>query len=166
MKVTTMNWVRVLVAALLFAGTSAMQVARAQAFPARPVHLIVPYAPGAGADLMARVAAIKLGENLKQAVVVDAKPGGDTMIGTRAARAAARSFGALLLAGALAAGASAQTQSDDRHYSPPLREAIAAYRAGDLDTAEKTLRTYAAGDPDHDGTRRPGTSSGTGPRAG
>ncbi len=70
------------------------------------------------------------------------------MIGTRAARAAARSFGVLLLAGALAAGASAQTQSDDRRYSPPLREAIAAYRAGDLDTAEKALRTYAAGDPD------------------
>jgi TPR repeat protein len=70
------------------------------------------------------------------------------MIGTRAARAAARSFGALLFAGVLAAGASAQTPSDERHYSPPLREAIAAYRAGDLDTAEKTLRTYAAGDPD------------------
>ena len=70
------------------------------------------------------------------------------MIGTRAARAAARSFGALLFAGVLAAGASAQTPSDERSYSPPLREAITAYRAGDLDTAEKTLRIYAAGDPD------------------
>jgi len=70
------------------------------------------------------------------------------MIGTRAPRAAARSFGALLFAGVLATGARAQTQSDERPYSPPLREAITAYRAGDLDTAEKTLRTYAAGDPD------------------
>ncbi len=42
----------------------------------------------------------------------------------------------------------AQAQSDDSKYSPPLREAIAAYRAGDLDTAEKTLRSYAAGDAD------------------
>src|SRR5471032_1189211 len=70
------------------------------------------------------------------------------MIGTRAARAAARSFGALLFAGVLAAGANTQTQSDEHPYSPPLREAITAYRAGDLDTAEKSLRTYAAGDPD------------------
>ena len=70
------------------------------------------------------------------------------MIWRRAARAAARSLGALLFAGVFAAGASAQTQSDERSYSPPLREAITAYRAGDLDTAEKTLRTYAAGDPD------------------
>jgi TPR repeat protein len=66
------------------------------------------------------------------------------MIVARAARNAARFFGAL----ALAASASAQAQSDERSYSPPLREAIAALRAGDLDTAEKTLRTYAAGDPD------------------
>jgi uncharacterized protein len=41
----------------------------------------------------------------------------------------------------------ALAQSDDR-LSPPLREAIAAYRAGDLVSAEKTLRTYAPGDPD------------------
>jgi hypothetical protein len=51
------------------------------------------------------------------------------MIGTRAARIAARLIGLL----ALLASASAQAQSDDSTYSPPLREAIAAYRAGDLD---------------------------------
>jgi uncharacterized protein len=66
------------------------------------------------------------------------------MIGARAARNAARFFGLL----ALAAGASALAQSDERSYSPSLREAIAALRAGDLDTAEKTLRSYSAGDPD------------------
>ena len=70
------------------------------------------------------------------------------MTATRAARAAARFFGTLLVAGLLAAGANAQTPAEERRYSPPLREAIAAYRAGDLDTAEKTLRTYAPGDPD------------------
>jgi hypothetical protein len=66
------------------------------------------------------------------------------MTGTRAARIAARLIGLL----ALIASASAQAQSDESKYSPPLREAIAAYRAGDLDSAEKTLRTYAARDPD------------------
>jgi TPR repeat protein len=70
------------------------------------------------------------------------------MILARAARAAARFFGTFLVAGVLAAGACAQTQADERTYSSPLREAIATYRAGDLDAAEKTLRSYAAGDPD------------------
>ncbi len=66
------------------------------------------------------------------------------MIVARAARDAARLFGLLVFA----ASAGARAQSDERHYSPPLREAIGAYRAGDLDTAEKTLKIYAPGDPD------------------
>jgi TPR repeat protein len=66
------------------------------------------------------------------------------MIVARAALAAAWLFILMLVA----TTATAQAQSDDRHYSPPLREAIAAYRAGDLDTAERTLRTYAVGDAD------------------
>jgi uncharacterized protein len=48
----------------------------------------------------------------------------------------------------LAATAPARAQSDESRYSPPLREALAAYRSGDLVTAEKTLRTYAPADPD------------------
>lgn len=70
------------------------------------------------------------------------------MIAARAARAAARFCGTLLIAALAAAGAHAQTAADERRYSPPLRDAIAAYRAGDLDTAEKTLQIYAPRDPD------------------
>lgn len=70
------------------------------------------------------------------------------MTAQRAARAAARVLGTFLVATLLVGGACAQTPAEERHYSPPLREAIAAYRAGDLDTAEKTLRVYAPGDPD------------------
>ena len=44
--------------------------------------------------------------------------------------------------------ASVQAQSNERASSSPVREGISAYRAGDLVTAEKTFRTYAAGDPD------------------
>jgi uncharacterized protein len=62
----------------------------------------------------------------------------------RATLAVARLAGMLIAAGA----AVAYAQSDERTYSPPLREAIAAYRGGDLVSAEKTLRTYAPGDPD------------------
>jgi len=84
--------------ALLLAGATQMSAVQAQGFPARPVHVIVPYAPGAGADLLARVAAGKLAENLKQAVVVESKPGGDTMIGARAALMAPSDGYTLLLA--------------------------------------------------------------------
>jgi hypothetical protein len=53
------------------------------------------------------------------------------------------------LSGALVlANVSAWAQTNDRAYSSPLREAIAAYRAGDLVAAEKTFRTYAPSDPD------------------
>ena len=93
-----LKWRSALLAALLLAGVAQMNAVQAQGFPARPVHLIVPYAPGAGADLMARVAAAKLAENLKQPVVVETRPGGDTMIGTRAALMAAPDGYTILLA--------------------------------------------------------------------
>ena len=57
--------------------------AHAQNFPERPVTLVVPYSAGAGAgDLMGRSLAVKLGEKLGQAVVVENKAGADATIGT------------------------------------------------------------------------------------
>ncbi len=85
-------------AALLCAATLASPVAHAQEYPAKPVRLIVPYAAGAGADLLARMAGQKLGQNLKQTILVEARPGGDTMIGARAALQAAPDGYTLLLA--------------------------------------------------------------------
>jgi uncharacterized protein len=53
-----------------------------------------------------------------------------------------------LVVALLLAGAAALAQSDESHYSPPLREALTAYRSGDLAAAEKTLRTYSTSNPD------------------
>ena len=54
----------------------------AQAFPARPVTLVVPFSPGTGIDILARVIGPKLAEKWGQPVVVDNKPGASGNIGT------------------------------------------------------------------------------------
>jgi tripartite-type tricarboxylate transporter receptor subunit TctC len=53
-------------------------------WPTRPVKLIVPFAPGAGADVGARLAAEVLSKKWGQGVVVENRPGGDSLIAIRA----------------------------------------------------------------------------------
>jgi tripartite-type tricarboxylate transporter receptor subunit TctC len=53
-----------------------------QEYPSKPIRLIVPYAPGGGADVMARVLAQKLTESFAVSVIVDNRPGGSGTIGT------------------------------------------------------------------------------------
>lgn len=57
-------------------------VAFAQAYPARPVRIIVPYPPGGATDVMARTVAQKLNESWQQAVVVENKPGASGSVGS------------------------------------------------------------------------------------
>ena len=63
--------------------------ALAQGFPAKPVRIVSPYPPGGGNDTLARTIAPRLGELLGQQVIVDNRPGANTIIGTEhAARSA------------------------------------------------------------------------------
>ena len=61
--------------------TLAATAAQAQAYPARPIRFVVPYAPGGPLDLIARAIGQKLTEATGQAVVVDNKPGAGGNIG-------------------------------------------------------------------------------------
>lgn len=54
------------------------------AYPERPIKVIVPFAPGGGTDLVARTLGVSMAEDLKQAIIIDNKPGGSTIIGTDA----------------------------------------------------------------------------------
>ncbi len=69
--------------------TLAASVAAAQPFPSKPVRLIVGSPPGGGNDIVARILAAKLTENLGQQVIVDNRGGANGIIGMElAARAA------------------------------------------------------------------------------
>jgi tripartite-type tricarboxylate transporter receptor subunit TctC len=73
-------------------------VARAQAYPSRPVRLITTAAAGGAPDIVARLIGQWLSERLAQPFVVENKPGGGTNIGTEAAVKAAPDGYTLLLA--------------------------------------------------------------------
>ncbi|HEX9556151.1 MAG TPA: tripartite tricarboxylate transporter substrate-binding protein, partial [Reyranella sp.] len=86
---------RALLAATLIAVSGA---ARPQTWPAKPIRLIVPFAPGATADIVARIFAEELGKSLGQTIVVDNKTGaGGTIATAEAARAPADGYTLVLV---------------------------------------------------------------------
>ncbi len=54
----------------------------AQGFPSRPLKLVVTYAPGGGADSVARIVARKVSENMGQPIVIENKGGAGSILGT------------------------------------------------------------------------------------
>jgi tripartite-type tricarboxylate transporter receptor subunit TctC len=77
----------------LLCGTAAAQ----DSWPSRPVHIVVPYTPGTGADILARVFDPKLSQRLKGSFVVDNKPGATGNIGADAVAKSAPDGYTLLL---------------------------------------------------------------------
>jgi len=88
---------RLLLSALLALGAFAAPAAHAQAWPARPVSLVVPYPPGGSADILARAVGAKLSERLGHPVVIENKGGAGTAIGAKAVASAAPDGHTLLL---------------------------------------------------------------------
>lgn len=69
----------------------------ASSFPERPVHIIVPYSPGGGADGLARPLANKLSQMWKQTVIVENKAGASTILGAAYVARSAKDGYTLLL---------------------------------------------------------------------
>ncbi|HEY4919173.1 MAG TPA: tripartite tricarboxylate transporter substrate binding protein [Xanthobacteraceae bacterium] len=76
-----MNRRRVLAAGAAFAAVRALP-ARAQAYPARPVRLVVGFAPGGSTDITARIIGQWLSARLGQSIVIENRPGAGTNIAT------------------------------------------------------------------------------------
>jgi tripartite-type tricarboxylate transporter receptor subunit TctC len=79
------------------------RIARAQAYPSRPVRMIVPFAPGGTSDILARLMGQWLSERLGQPFVIENRPGANSNIGTEAVVRAPSDGYTLLLVTAAAA---------------------------------------------------------------
>ena len=91
------NRYRTIVLAGVIAAGLAAQVL-AQPYPSRPVRIISPFAPGGGNDALCRILSQRLGENLKQQVIVENRAGANGIVGTEvAARSAPDGYTIVLI---------------------------------------------------------------------
>ncbi|RDK11463.1 tripartite tricarboxylate transporter substrate binding protein [Cupriavidus lacunae] len=94
-----LSFLRLVLAALIVSATSSTMAA----YPDKPIRLVVPYAAGGSSDYMARMAAPLISERLGVPVVVDNKPGGNSIIATQiVAKAAPDGYTLLVFGSALA----------------------------------------------------------------
>lgn len=98
-----------LILAATFAG--APLLASADSFPSRPITIVVPFGAGGGSDVMTRVVAARMAEQMGQAIVVDNKPGGSGIIGTSAVVSAKPDGYTLVMAPSLLAISQASRKS-------------------------------------------------------
>lgn len=78
----------------------APQTGKAQTYPSKPIRLIVPFAPGGGTDILARLIGHKLTESMGQQVIVDNRAGAGGNIGAELAAKAARDGHTILMVSA------------------------------------------------------------------
>ena len=90
----------VLAGVIFVLGIVAAGPASAQPYPTKPVHIIVPFAPGGGSDFIGRFIAQKLSERLGQQFIVDNRPGAGGNLGAeQALKSAPDGYTLLLIAG-------------------------------------------------------------------
>ena len=113
-------------AALLCAGLAAAGAANGQQYPVKPVRVIVPFAPGGGSDITARVFSNKLSEFLGQQFVVDNRGGAAGLIGMElTARAPADGYVIMMMSASFSATSAVQRPAFD-----PINSIVAVAEFG------------------------------------
>jgi len=100
--------------------------AQAQQYPTKPVRVIVPFAPGGGSDITARMFSAKMSEILGQQFVVDNRGGAGGLIGMElTARAPADGYVIMMMSGSFAATSAVQKPAFD-----PINNIVAVAEFG------------------------------------
>ncbi len=124
-------------------------------YPERPVRVIVPFAPGGGTDITARLISQRLAESFGQTFIVDNRPGAGSMLGTEiAARATPDGYTLLVVSPEFTVNPSLQPKVPYdalRDFAPVMRitlgQYILAVRPNVPATSVKTLIAYAKANP-------------------
>jgi tripartite-type tricarboxylate transporter receptor subunit TctC len=124
--------------------------AQAQAWPSKPIKLVVPYAPGGTTDVIARMVAEYLGQRLGQNIIVDNKPGKGAMVGTALVAKAApdgytllmSTISGLSISPTLYGGADFDPMADFIHVSIASRNP--SVLVVNPDFAARTFKNYVA----------------------
>jgi tripartite-type tricarboxylate transporter receptor subunit TctC len=91
---------------LIFCASTCTWAVGQQAYPNKPIKIVVPFGAGGVADLTARTVAQKLGENMGQSIVIENKPGAGGVVATDAvAKSAPDGYTLLLMSNATAVSA-------------------------------------------------------------
>ena len=143
--------------------------AQKSGFPKQPIRLIVPYPPGGGADGLARLIAQGMGEYLGQQVIVDNKPGANTVLATEmAAKMASDGYSLLYVASSFAINPSLYklSYSIEKDFSPvamiakvpliivanndyPVNTVSELVKLAKSQPGQITYASYGAGSPVH-----------------
>jgi tripartite-type tricarboxylate transporter receptor subunit TctC len=109
------------------AGTLSASTAFAQGLPAKPLRVVVPFAPGGAVDTVARIVGERLATQIGQPVVVENKPGDNANIGAHEVVRAEADGGTLLLG---ANGLATNPSLSKRLPFDPLTDLVAVARVG------------------------------------
>src|SRR5262245_62968867 len=117
MKVSARSLLWGVVSLAMLLVTSANALAQTDAYPSRPITILVPFAAGGSSDVVMRLVSKRVSENLNQTIVIENRPGGSGNVAAMAVKNAPRD-GYLLMMGHTGSHAINATLYTDLKFDP------------------------------------------------